>query len=466
LIVTTIAYGGTMAAKSIDKIALHPQLHPVVERIANNYFIDPKVEQVGSHSVEYWTTLMSLFTYIGNKNAIFLGNHGTGKTTCSGVISAVMTGLPYDLFDSLKIQGHPDQTKDTMIARADLGRLAEEGVVWQASMFLPALTFDEFNRLPPGKQNIVMEYVRTGRAEHLGKVLRTGKKPFFATMNYNGAGTYPLTPPMQDRFHLSLEFPLGPSFLQGLIQDASERVETELSDPDLATELNEMLLKKDITPKDKLVQLAAAGAKSGYKAVIDGAAILAAANKLQFSPDAATYQQCIWDEINQTFLYGDKRSVDPVDMHEHNKKFANRSLKESISARAWGSIEFYSRMLAVYMGHDEVDIVHISAVAPHCLAHRLEFHSDFADKFTTEPRLYGERRELDLSRRMLREVKKNYDDIAPDLKTMDNALALSREGRSPTGDALRRVRDICNGPEPDHPLFKAYWKELKPKFGR
>src|SRR5574341_1093670 len=185
------------------------KLDETVKIIGSKYFIDPSHEEVGTQKVEFWKILMGVFSYLGNKNSLLLGNPGSGKTTYSGVISSVMSGLPYDLFDKEKIQGHPDQTKDTMLARADLGRIAEEGVVWQAPLYMPSLTLDELNRLPPGKQSIFLEYIRTGAVEHLGKLFTRQKIPIFATMNYNGTGTYPVPAPSLDRFDVSLEFEAG-----------------------------------------------------------------------------------------------------------------------------------------------------------------------------------------------------------------------------------------------------------------
>ena len=145
------------------------------------FFIDKDFEDVGAQRVDHWKVLMGIFAHVGGRNLLAVGNPGSGKTSYATIINSLVTALPYDLFDFLKIQGHPEQTHEKMIGRPDLGKLDVEGVVWHPSIHLPGLTLDELNRLPPGKQAILMEFIRTGWAEYLGKYFTTGKIPYFAT---------------------------------------------------------------------------------------------------------------------------------------------------------------------------------------------------------------------------------------------------------------------------------------------
>ncbi|MBI4182186.1 MAG: AAA family ATPase [Candidatus Aenigmarchaeota archaeon] len=426
-------------------------LKTVVNIIGEQYFIDPRTGQVDGEEVPYWNVLMGVATYLGNKNALLVGRPGTGKTTYGGVISSVVSGLPFDLFDFLKIQGHPDQTKDAMLARADIGRLAEEGVVWQPSLYLPAMILDEINRLPPGKQSIIMEYIRTGSVEQLGKHFSRGKVPFFATMNYNGPGTYPLPPASVDRFGMSLEFEGGPAHLQALIQDASGRIQADLADPNLTEEIAKYLLDKDVPTGKKREYLEEKGRERLKKLILPDLSGLET-HPLPLSPDATTFLRCIWDEMNTTWRYGENRAVDPQDTTDHNKTFASAHVKEGISPRAWESITFYASIVARYQGRDQVEIGDIQAVSPFCLAHRLEFDEDYKAQFAEHPRLRGEREELDLTRRLLDAIKTNCDAVAPSLKLLDASLA----GKKGTEEDVRAILD---GPEPDHPLLRAYWRE-------
>jgi MoxR-like ATPase len=473
------------------------QIDELVHTISE-YFVDPATQEIQGERIENWKILLGVLSYIGRKNTLLLGRPGSGKTTFSGVISATLSGLPYDIFDTLKVQGHPDQTKDTMLARADLGRLAEEGVVWQQSLYLPSLTFDEFNRLPPGKQSIVMEYVREATVEHLGKHLRREKIPFFATMNYNGAGTYPLTPAMLDRFDISLEFPVGSCFTQYGIQAASRKINAKLANPAETDRIIKELLRKDVDQNKKLELMQQEIKKRQPKLKADELTQRAAG--LSYEATADTFRKCLWEELNTTPRYGEKRSVDPVDDSSHNKCgstpgiagmparekfFANANVIEGISPRCWDDIDFYSRMLAAHTGSDCVMIDHVQAVAPHCMAHRLTFTEDFKAAFKQSPRLQGEREEMDLTRRTLKDIKENYNAVSRPLNNLDGFATEyfpikeaydNMRGRKPEFSEFLRQRmrpetyaeakKICeNSVVPDHPLFKTYYHDCRELLG-
>lgn len=429
----------------------------LVNTVADRYFIDPATEEVGGEAVEHWKILMGMFSYLGRRNSMLVGRPGTGKTTYSGVISSVISGLPFDLYDFLKIQGHPDQTKDTMLARADLGRLAEEGVVWQASVYLPALTVDEINRLSPGKQAILLEYIRTGGIEHLGKYFTRGKIPFFATMNYDGAGTYPVPAPSLDRFDMSLEFNPGAGYMQDLIMDASRRIDSELKDPEETEKIVGELLRKDELPKHKLESLETSAKESRKKRNMpDISGLDPRKLDIPYSPDARTMLLCVWEEMNTTHLYGDNRRDDPRDLSNHNQPFASSRIMEGMSPRAWDSIRYYSTALAAFQGSRHIEIHHILAVAHHCLAHRLEFTEDYKAQYKEHPRLKGEREDMDLTRRLVSGIKDNYDSVSKPLKTLDAFLSGNLKG-----ERTAEVEQIVNAPEPDHPLMRIYYNEAK-----
>lgn len=433
------------------------RLSEVVELVADKYFVDPSVEYVGNRKIDHWKILLGTLSYFGKKNSLLMGRPGTGKTTFPGVVSSVLSGLPYDLFDILKVQGHPDQTKDTMLARADLGRLAEEGVVWQASIYLPALTLDELNRLSPGKQAIILEYIRTGALEHLGKFFGGSKLPFFATMNYNGTGTYPVPIPSLDRFDISLEFNPGPAYLQDEIQEASNRIDAELKKPKKTEEIFNYLLKKDLSAVQKLTYIENTAKELRAKRKdINDISSLKIEDEMPYSPDATTMLRCMWEEMNTTVRYGDNRRADPCDTSEHNKACASSKITEGISPRAWGAVKHYASMLARYLGDKAVEIEHINAVAPYCLAHRLEFTEDYKAKFAEQTRERGERQEQDLTRRLLKEIKDNYDGVSHPLKLLDSYLSGSLDK-----SRHNEVKKIIDSPVPDHPLLRTYYNEVK-----
>jgi len=425
----------------------------IVNTITEAYFVDPSKETVGDITIENWNVLMGVFTYIGRRNMLMAGRPGSGKTSLASIVSSVCSNLPRDLYDFLKIQGHADQTKDTMLARIDLGRLSEEGVVWQPSVYLPSITLDELNRLPPSKQNVMLEFIRTGAIEHLGKHFSRAKPAFFATINHNGPGTYPVHQATYDRFDIAIELTPGSSFLQDLIADASRR-QKELANPEKTREIITDLLKKDISIDEKLAKL------GRYEDAPDV--------RLPFTPHAKTLLACIWEEMNTTPLYGDNRPDDPVDTSSHNasltdskdgvqdrdRSYASSKITEGISHRAHESICYYTTMLASYLHHDHISIEHIEAVAPYCLAHRLRFTQDYIAKFEGVARERDDRKEMNLARRIISDIKQNYDDIHTDLHLMDAHLSGQHLGH----EQEERLRQILAGPTPDHPLMRLYYR--------
>ena len=50
---------------------------------------------------------LEVLTYLLDRNCLLTGDPGWGKTTSAKIITAVLSGIPYDLLDSTEIRGHP-----------------------------------------------------------------------------------------------------------------------------------------------------------------------------------------------------------------------------------------------------------------------------------------------------------------------------------------------------------------------
>jgi len=274
-------------------------------------------------------------------------------------------------------------------------------------------------------------------------------------MNYNGTGTYPVPAPSLDRFDISLEFEAGPGWLQDDIAEASGNIERELTNPDLTKEIVDKILDKNVAQDQKTAFIEAKAGENRKRKNLPGLPKFEGIDKKALSPDAVTYMECIWDEINKPYLYGENRGVDPRDKSSHSKDFACHKVKSGVSNRYWQSINFYANMLAHFLGHDKIEIEHINAVAPYCMSHRLDFDPDYAAKSAEAPRLNGERQEQDLSRRLLKDIKTNYDKVSDDLKLLD------KHNRDVPVDNKERLKEILAGPVPDHPTFREYYNLAK-----
>src|SRR3989338_8949854 len=127
---------------------------------------------------------MSL-SYLMDRNHLLIGDPGWGKTTLAQIISSRFSGIPFDLYESLTIEGHPGLFTEKWKARPDYGLLnkGEERVIWQGGFSLDTFIVDEINRVSYDVQDEMLEGIRTGRWTYMSDVLYEGKKPTFLTMN-------------------------------------------------------------------------------------------------------------------------------------------------------------------------------------------------------------------------------------------------------------------------------------------
>ncbi|MBW3011906.1 hypothetical protein KY311_01870, partial [Candidatus Woesearchaeota archaeon] len=97
-----------------------------LEVVSSNYFIDNTVLKVADGSgteVEAFNLWAMMFGHLMRKNILLIGEPGWGKTSAASIIASACTGLPIDLYRSVQISGHPDQTEEKMVARPDYGDL-------------------------------------------------------------------------------------------------------------------------------------------------------------------------------------------------------------------------------------------------------------------------------------------------------------------------------------------------------
>lgn len=418
----------------------------VVDRIKSNvktvgkkYFVDPSVETIGDKKLEnYKLTLLGL-TYALGHNALLTGEPGFGKTTSCKIILSTFGGLPFDLYESVQMQGHPEQTKEELAHRPDYYSLLHEGerVVWQPSLYMDGYLVDEISRLPFGKQSFLLNSIETGRWSYLTGTLYFGKRPFFATSNYEDGGNHRILPPLLDRFAIDLEFGRVPGGRR-VVRKATKN-QKDLRNEQLTNEIldylnnhkarnNKHASEREKERRDFIIQKAEdfssdALSKLGIRRLDDGALkeFRALVDKVPFTPEAEVYTDFLEAELNTTQLYGMKRRSDEVDESSHAKGLASSRFKGAgMSPRALEETEDYSRAMALLLGDKKVTRAHINAVVPYILAHRLDFTQDFKADYTVKPRIrradgIGENQQTDLTRHLLRAMEKNWrGDYDPD----------------------------------------------------
>lgn len=453
---------------------LRQKLRHTVETVGDRYFVDSASVDVGATAVEHWKILLGTFTHLSDNNVLLVGEPGTGKTTFANVIAAATTGLPFDLFARTQIQGHPDQTKEEMLARAHVGKLTTEGVedvIWQNTLFLPQVLIDEFNRLPAGKQSIVQEVIRTGSVSHLNEVLDRDDVPFAATINENDEGVYDVTPPMLDRFDVSLEFTHGEGWLQPHVEQAAARIRAELADSTATNTILEHLQNEELTPEERLTYVdeqreqrreAVEGLGLSPFSPSEQRAFVTAAGEIELDGDAVSFLECLYDEINLSSTLTHKRRSDRPTARTHDQELAYAKVVDGMSARRRQAIVDYARMLAFYLDDDAVSRDHVRTVAPYCLAHAIEFTDDYAAEREQDRHPHGERRDAYLARTLISSVEDHYDEFNETLKAMNRVLR--GDPLSESEEAL--VTDVLTGPEPDHPHLKIWADKVAEPFGQ
>ncbi len=465
------------------------KLKNIIDVLGGTYYVDTTAEKVGpAGTINHYHLAMDALSYLFRKNTLHLGEPGFGKTTIAKLVASAFTSLPFDLYTRCQLQGHPEQTKNDLIGRPDYGELMgkREVVVWQKSLYLGVIILDEFNRLPAGKQSIMLNAIDTGVFTELNATLFDGeRKPFFATANHPDDGTYNITRPMFDRFSLSME--LGYQGVFGLedIEEArknqrllcdnelSNQIELVLCDKQKSHEQKrayleeastQFLLRLEKRVKDKvrlekgkekelymLEHLTAAERESAKDAIA----------KIPLEPEALVFFHCIATEINHSPTYGSKRSCDPVDAATHAKNLAVSKIKNTMSPRAYSDIRDYAKGIAALMGHDKVTIDHIISVTPYVLGHRLEFTDDFKADGSNKGRLRGEMEGIDCTRRLLNGVDKNYKDaVMPYVQLIVWGIKNPGELSANQLKQFKELKQAFKENKIDHPLLKEVLAEL------
>lgn len=439
----------------------------------------------GGKEIEHWNLTLLVDTFLRQKNMICLGEPGFGKTTAVNAVGSVLTGLPYEFFESTQIRGHPQQTVEEMLARPDFSKLTtEEKVIWQAICYSEFGLIDEFSRMPEGKRSILLEVIRTGRVNYLNDTIFIGHKPWYITWNPGDQGSDDIRGAMADRFHVAAEFGyLGSAYKEDIKESVSRQkhisniektnaffraIKTgKLVTTETGVELDEFRMHPKFPEEYRLK----------YNEYIAS---------IPYEKESTLwFLNTLVDELNYAGAYGRKRIGDPVDPSTHSKNLASQKVMNATSPRAYiESLETYARALAFMSGHHEVTIEHVRAVAPYTLGHRLVFNEDFKSKHVNLSRrnpfehdsvkMWGEPESMSLVRALVDGVETNYKDTTlPGLSIANFANKVianpkkelsTHEGRENLQKLLDYMDDMKqSNSQLDHPTLKCVFAYLQTK---
>ncbi len=448
------------------------ELQETTSLIGEYFFLDPERKKVGSDVIPNWNVTLLTLSYVMDQNPLIVGEPGFGKTTAAKVISCMMSGYPFDLYEAAQIQGHPDQTYETMIARPDFSKLSrEESVIWLTSAYLPVRIIDEINRLPAGNQDELLNTLQTGRFNYLNATFFTGRTPFFATANHPDDGNHILIPPMRDRFSVHVELGDIGSVHEDEIEVAENNI-GELCNSELTGQIMEIVNDKSMEVEAKLdlidkrrgqyINFLHSDTIGTYLFdAEDRKAVTKQIRSIPLSDEALVLRNLIKSEINYTPTFGRKRSNDKVDTSNHAQELASTCVMNALSPRATGALKGYAQGLAYLIGAEKVRKEHIVAVAPHVMGHRLEFTTDFRGQFEDKRRegIYGMPMEMHLSSHLIEKIEKNYSKAK---KEIDLLIQAYKAPEKLSDNLRKKANEMLSGEiELDHPLLKELVRALK-----
>ena len=171
---------------------------------------------IGAKTRAYASPLLfaTLTSLLNHGTMLINGAPGIGKTTGAEFAGHFFYGVPIEDVLACEIQGHPQQTREDMVAAYEIAKLMQgkKRVIPTGFFNCPVKIIDEANRMPADLLSVIMRLVDTGHAVYGGEVLRARKGPLFVTANYADEGTFQPTPPFLDRFDVAVMVSSPPFF--------------------------------------------------------------------------------------------------------------------------------------------------------------------------------------------------------------------------------------------------------------
>jgi Mg-chelatase subunit ChlI len=360
------------------------KIQGLYEAVSSFFYLGNETFEIGDKRYEP-VSLFGILNLILDGKEIIFGGYGSGKTSSSERISSFVKGLPLEFVQSATIHGHPEQTEEKIKATLDLGALEKEGrevVKWKIIPYSPVVIIDEMNRLPIGKQNMLLNEVDRNIWSYRGETLILKQaKSFFATINYQDAGTTRLIAPLCDRFDIATETGILHPIRKRLIRRGID--EEALRDKKLSEEMVEYILKNNETGQAEKVihyiherseefkgELERRLKKRGFDLQIPREGeikdIKRKITESGISEDAELFLDYIGQEIYC------QQSLKKDFSRCHGCHYTNYLCADlySFSNRAEQSLFKYAKALAWFTREEEVTLEHIMSVMPYALWHR------------------------------------------------------------------------------------------------
>ena len=440
---------------------LKEKTQKLYELIRDRFYLGDELLEVGDKSYMPVGLFGILSLILGGKELV-LGDYGSGKTSSSERISGLIKGLPLEFIQATTIHAHPEQTEEKMKATLDLGALEREGkevVKWKIMPFSPVVIIDEINRLPVGKQSILLNEVDRNIWSYRGETLMLKQpKTFFATINYQDIGATKLIPPLLDRFDIAIETgPAHPVRKRIIRRGIDEEI---LKDRELSQHLIDTILQNNESGSaDEMVEFISERAEDFKETLeerfrlqgvdvqipraVEIEAIRKEINSIPLSEDAELLLDYLGQEIGCHYTLNKEFSrCDGC----HYQNYICSDLY-GISNRAEQSIFRYAKAIAWLVDESEATLEHVMAIAPFALWQR----SPLSDKKHSEVKDIEKISSDDwyAVAHLLREIKKRWEEHKD--YQIEAYLALKNGDFEKLGKMAEQI---------GHPFFKSLVREL------
>lgn len=322
----------------------------------NSEFIELAKESYNSN------LLLAIFTSLMNNGTmIFYGPPGAGKTTTSELVGHFIHGIELEEIQRATIYGHPEQTKEEMVARYNLGEMMAgvEKIDPREFMQCTVGIIDEMPRLPPGKLSILYQLVDRGFCKVGSSVVKRPKGPIFMTANAADSGSHPVPLPFLDRIDLAVITPhLNPFFIPNL---------NSFGNPELNGSLEERLKipsdikidpKKDLAEIRKQIASVTIDSDVLYKLIVFVSEINYC-DRASETVDKKTKGHLLFKTPAKGLCDGC-----------HYKANVCSYIDNGISPRTYRAILAYSRALAWWRGKDKVSAEELEQIIPFTTWHK------------------------------------------------------------------------------------------------
>jgi MoxR-like ATPase len=449
---------------------LQDKVRGIYDRIGSDFYLSRDDFEANGEQFNS-ALLMGSLTELNRGNMLLFGEYGGGKTTSAEYLNAVFNGLPLDLVKRVAIRGNPQLTEEKMVGRPHYGKMhqGQEDVVWQHFVLVGPKIFDEFNRIPESNQAVVLNGVDRGEWNYLNDFVATGRQPFFATCNYADKGNNGLIPPILDRFDVAVEskFP-GVANALHIAQDYHNDKDRILENPELTRKALEVLnsgkpFREAQAELENLVQ------EHEGQLISHGFPVLSREDKerieqevrtIPFDKDAEQYFAFLIAEMNTSHKYGQKRSIDNPEGDKQQGLYLNAAFNGCGSRRQEKSLVRYAKSLAWLQDQDEVNLDHVTQVAPYVLWHRIKWTPETEQAFRDHDRadpsdLYITKTLLNDGTNEIPGVKKRF---AESQENYQRVIDLAAHGK--LKESAQEAKEFYAGGR-GHPIFQDAVRDLE-----